>query len=273
MPPSSRIVYPSRPRPQKPFPPKAVFIAAGFLFIAILIAGLWYIVNLPYFRVDQIEITGTRLLIPFEIESAARKNISGVWWRVIPRDNFFFVSSRRMADGLRQKFLQVSEISVDKKFPDKLIVTVRERTLWGVYCERPAPSPRSPCFYLDAHGAAYEALAEFEGWLLPVIYSPEPASLGKEAALPAMLKFYSEAETALRAVSGHILFLNISTTTPDDVRLGLAENWELWVTASRPIAEWLEVLKTVLEKDIGERRPELEYMDLRFGNKVFYKFK
>ena len=116
-------------------------------------------------------------------------------------------------------------------------------------------------------------MAAFEGWLLPIIYSPEPATLGQAASRPEMLEFYDQAQKAASAISGQILAMRLSTSTPDDVRLELAEGWQIWVTATRPTSEWLPVLVTVLEKDVGPRRSELEYVDLRFGNKVFYKYR
>jgi hypothetical protein len=33
------------------------------------------------------------------------------------------------------------------------------------------------------------------------------------------------------------------------------------------------VLKTVLENEIKDKAKDIDYIDLRFGNKVFYKYK
>ena len=34
-----------------------------------------------------------------------------------------------------------------------------------------------------------------------------------------------------------------------------------------------ETLALILEKEIGDRRNEVDYIDLRFGNRVYYKFR
>ena len=263
-----------KPNPQKPFPRRFFFGLGVLTLLAVLLGGLWYLANLPYLRVDNIEISGIRLLSASEIEAAARENTSGVLWHVFPRGNFFFVSSRGMADNLVQKFPQVSEISVDKKFPNKLMVTVRERTLWGVYCQRPVlHEPDRRCAYIDQRGTAYEDLASFEGWLLPLINGPQPIVLGQVLVAPDTLQFFAGAKSVLRIINGELLSLTLSSSTPEDGQLELAEGWQILVTMARPAEEWSGLLQTILDKDIGPRRNELEYIDLRFGNKVFYKYR
>ena len=256
--------------------------------------GAAYVMTLPALRLERLEIKGADLVSPAAIEAKAREVIRGEVWGFIPRDNFFFVSSELIERELRRYFPQLEKVNAAKRFPNRLMIKIEERQLWGIYCERQdstrlRPSfakatpgeqssggqaePPSSCFYLDTNGTAYEALAAFEGWLLPVIYSPAPPTLGQEAARPEMLEFYGQAQKAASSINGQILTMTMSTTTPADVRLQLAEGWELWVTAERPTAEWLGVIKSVLEKEIGGRRSELDYVDLRFGNKVFYKYK
>lgn len=242
---------------------------AAFIFICLL-----YAARTSYLRVEQIEISGTRLFPAAEIEQAVRDDLSGVSWLIIPRNNFFFISGRRISGDILQKFPQLSGIKVNKKFPRKIIIAVEERRLWGVYCLRAesALSPRQ-CFYLDTRATAYEDMTNFEGWLLPIIYGIEAPKLGGPAVPESMLKFFEDARSALEAIDGNLVWLGVSTTTPEDIRLGLGEGWEAIVTLSRPTSEWMSVLKTVLEHDVGDKQSLLEYIDLRFGNRVFYKYR
>lgn len=237
--------------------------------------GAAYVMTLPALRLERLEIKGAALASPSAIEAKIREVISGEAWGFIPRDNLFFVSKEEVEYELRRDFPQLKKVNAAKRFPNRLVIRIEERQLWGIYCERQGAwtEPPSSCFYLDTNGTAYEALAAFEGWLLPVIYSPAPPTLGQEATVPGMLEFYGQAQKAVASINGQILAMTMSTTTPADVRLRLAEGWELWVTAERPTAEWLGVIKAVLTKEIGGRRSELDYVDLRFNNKVFYKFR
>lgn len=271
---ASRVVYSRKPEPKKPIPKAIWYALAAFIALGILSAGVWYFINLPYFRVDRIDVSGVYQLPALDIERAAREALAGKQWFIFPKNNFFLISSYRTRDHLREAFPQAAKISVEKKFPNRLIVAVEERTLWGVVCTRPdAALPPESCFYIDRRGMAYEELASVEGWLIPIIYIPEKSALGTRVVPEATLDFFNQAKGALVAINGNLILLAVSSSTPSDIRLTLSENWDILVSSSRPPSEWMKILRTVLDKDIGDKRSNLEYVDLRFGNKVFYKFK
>lgn len=274
MPPPSRIVYPPKPQQKKPLPRRTLFTLLAILLAAFLGGSFVYLIRMDSLRIDQLELHGLSLLPATAIESELRKAIGGTTWGFLPRDHFLLVSNEAIEHRLRDKFPQIRKIDVSKRFPDRLIAKIEERMLWGVYClrEKRESAPHS-CFYLDTTGTAYDALAYFEGFLLPVVYGVLPATLGTEALPKTTLEFFDSAKQALQPLQANLLSLALSSSTPQDVRLNLAEGWYLWVTPSRPITEWLDILNTVLEKEIGSKRAELEYIDLRFGNKVFYKFR
>ena len=273
MPPPSRVVYPVKPKARRPFPKRMAFVFLALAALAALGGGLWYVANLPYFRVDRVEISGTSVLPAAEIERAILDSISGTVGSIFPRDNFFFISGEALEHTLKRQFPAIRAVNVDKHFSHRLAVAVEERTLWGVYCVAQGTESAGPCVYLDTSGTAYEELSQFEGWLLPVIYGGLPAAVGTQTVPQATLQFFEAARDALTPLDGILISATISSSTPTDVRLGLAEGWTLVVSTSRPVPEWLQALETILEKEIGAKRPQLEYVDLRFGNKVFFKFK
>lgn len=283
MPFDSRVVYPVKAKPKKAFPRR---VALGMLVIvALALAGVgaWYLLNLRFLRIERIEIRGQRLLAASELEAAVREMLGGSYFGAVPRNNFFFISGEELERGLVRRFSAIEQIAVDRIFPNRLAVNITERTLWGIYCDRPSARPEPgadgvsaeerSCFYLDTRGIAYEELSDVRGWLLPVIYASRPVKAGEQAVPASALRYFKEADAAAAAASARILSMRLATTTADDVRLDLAEGWHLLVATSRPVSDWGRALATVLEQEIRGRRSELEYVDLRFGAKVFYKYR
>ena len=245
------------------------------VLLGFLISGaLVYLARLDRLRVDQVELHGLVQLRDAAVASAVREAVGGTTWGFVPRDHFFLVSGEAIEHRLRGEFPQIRKIDVNKRFPDRLIATIEERMLWGVYCvgELPRVAAR-PCSYLDENGTAYEELAYFEGWLLPVIYGAAAPEIGAAAVSRATIEFFEQARQALADVGAYPLGLVLSTSTPTDGALRLAEGWQLLVVMDRPIPSWFDALETLLAAEIGARRQELEYIDLRFGNKVFYKYR
>lgn len=265
------------PRPRKPLSRKviaALVIVAVFLLLPVLGGAFWYLTNLAYFRIGEIGVEGAALIPADDIRGAARAELAGRYWRVFPADFVLFVSGETLAQSLRERFSEIAEVGAEKRLPNRLHITIRERELWGVYCVRHDPAvPSESCFYVDMEGTAYEPLSGFEGSLLPIVYSAQELKTGERAVATETISFFSEAAAALGNIGLKPLALSLSTSTPGDGRLLLAEKWEVWISFGRPVEEWLGVLNTVLEKDIGARRKDLEYVDLRFGNKVFYKYR
>ena len=272
MPRESRIVYSQKAKPPRPFPKRPLFWFAGIGLFLLLLAAAAYVANLPALAVTGIDVSGADAAAE-EIRQSVQTMLEGKFLLLIPRKNFFAVSGNHIADELRRRFPEVASVRVDKDFPHRIIIRAEGRHLWGVYCRREGTAPPAGCAYLDTDGTAYEELERFAGWLLPVIYGPAPARLGEPTVPAGILRFFGDAQSGLAGIGAKPLTLSFSTSTPDDARLALAEGWYLLVTASRPVAEWMDTLRAVLEKEIGERRSELEYVDLRFGAKVFYKFR
>jgi len=277
MPVSNRVVYPVKSpkvRQKRLLSRKGWLPFSVVVLLAAGVGGFIYIMNLSQLRLKNIEVRGAALLSSDDIQKEVRNETSGWALYVFPKDNFLIISSSKIEQDLRRRFPQASGIAVSRKFPATLAVSVSERIFWGVYCEAGGTrSPTGPCFYIDTRGVAYDRLSGWRGLLIPVIYSPAGATLGSVAVDTAVLEFFGKAKQSLAAINADLLSVAWSTSTPADIRLNVDEGWYALVTSSRPVEEWLGVLKTLLEKEVGDKRGQLDYVDLRFGNKVFYKFK
>jgi len=58
----------------------------------------------------------------------------------------------------------------------------------------------------------------------------------------------------------------------DTVDVVLREGWHVYLTTMIPFDTQGERLGLVMKEKIGERRPELEYIDLRYDERIFFRF-
>ncbi|MBI4133878.1 MAG: FtsQ-type POTRA domain-containing protein [Candidatus Terrybacteria bacterium] len=275
MAPTSRIVYLREPRKPKHFPWQKTILRGSILVtLAALLGGALYLVRAPFLRVTEVRVLGAHAVSASAIEAVVREELSGNEFLVIPRDNLLFVSAGRIRETLAREFGGLLDIRVNREFPKRLGITVSERDLWGIACDEvPRNGVSGHCFYLDRDGTTYEEVSGVSGWLLPVIYLNRTVAEGASAVPSELISLFDRSRDALGGIHEQLLSMTVATATPGDVRLRVAKGWELLITSDREPVEWAKMLKTLLEDEIGERAGRLDYLDLRFGNKAFYKFR
>jgi cell division septal protein FtsQ len=247
----------------------------SFSWVGTLIAGLLivffiaalFVFRAPTFRIKEISVGGTRFLDPAILETEARASLEGFVFWIVPRDSIFILSSHGLGEAMKQKYPSIAAIEVSKRFPARLDIQVRERSLWGISCV----TGGEVCAYIDRDGELYDTLAEVRGWIVPMIYRA-PGVSSPERISPELMSRYTEAVESLLPSEVRILWMSEATSTPD-LRFGTAEGWEIIVPEARPVSEWALLLQSILAEEVRARRAELEYVDIRFGNKVFYRFR
>ena len=70
-------------------------------------------------------------------------------------------------------------------------------------------------------------------------------------------------------VIGYQLFSKI----PGEIRVTVSDGFKIYFNRDDDLENAFVVIKTVLEEEIKEKRSRLDYIDARFGNKVFYKLR
>lgn len=267
----SRIVYaPINSSKKEPWPSrKALFGALAVFLFLIFAAGSVYALQLPEWQIRRLEISGLEVLGEEEIRVRILSEISGNYAPFIPRSSFFLVRGKEINNTLVNEFPRIEIVSVDKKFPDTLSIQIKERKLWGIFCSV------QNCAYIDKNGVLYEEAPSSQGSLILKIASDaesfsipskilDDLTVGKMEFLSLGLK-----EKLNLNVIGYQLFSKI----PGEIRVTVSDGFKIYFNRDDDLENAFKVIKTVLDEEIKEKRGRLEYIDARFGNKVFYKLR
>ena len=127
----------------------------------------------------------------------------------------------------------------------------------------------SPCYYVNREGLVVAKAPRLEGKLFAKLYDEQESKTDEnvrggnqgieESTLAYVKQFYE---------FGQFIIKNKDTLEigwPDAMRVIASLN-------DNPVTV-AENLALILEKEIGDRRDEVDYIDLRFGNRVYYKFR
>ena len=280
-----RRLKPKRSRVKKFL--KSRFFWFGTLGFFVLAGSAYGIFFTPLFQIKHIEIRGNKNIAEEELRQAASESLQRKV-AFFTTNNFFLANAAVAGAKIQAVFPEIESVAVQKRFPDKVRVTVQERQGIGTWCqnkilsvnledshEQTTQSIRQ-CFTLDKQGVIFEETESGK----EVILSAEgvEAALGDQVVDPVaferMLQFQRSVDAFPLFEQVGLRVLSLLIVSKERVNAGISEGWEMYFNPSER-GDWqIQKVKLVLEKEISsQRRPFLEYIDLRFGDQAYIKYR
>lgn len=230
----------------------------------------------PFLSVSEINLSGIEKLDEKTVRETINPYFSGKYFNLFPKNNIILLSKNRIKSALRERFKNIAEVSVEKKFPEKININIKEVKTVIVFCSA------DKCFVVDGRGIAY-AEADFEAnelgenktFILRDLSNKE-IFLGGAALNPEYIGYIFEIKDKFKSEAGIELDKEINTPniSSGDIRMKSSEGWMIYSDRNISAQKEAETLKLVLENKISkEDRGKLDYIDLRTENKVYYKLK
>lgn len=248
----------------------ARLIAAGIglgvllIILAILTALLWH----PNVRIQDIAVAGTTEVSPSSLARALQNDMEERRWLVIPQDSIFFFDKQKLEDGVMQSFPRISSIELSRAGATTLDARVEERDPALLWCGETNINT-SACWLGDTNGLLFEQATTTAPF--PRIYGPlqeaadpEGSSVLRRGSASSVIALIETLEEAGIAVAYTTL------RAPDEVDVFLAQDIRVTYLLGRE-ARVAEVLPSLLDEVSTPEQEPVEYIDLRFGNRVFVK--
>lgn len=282
--PREDILRPSRQRRRRKSILKLNFFLLGiFLFLGGVV-GFFYI---PKFRIGEISIEGANVLDKEQLKEEIAGWLKGKFFKIFPYNNIFIFPQAGITAGLLQKFPVLKKISFTRDFSRKLSVLVGERKAEALWClNKTSTSPDSgepastsasqggdSCAFVDENGFIFQPAPSFSGGIFLKFFDEreKTSDIGEEmisaSEFQKLLSFKEFLNQNNMDVSQIVLKDN------GEYEVNLKEGWHILLNSKNEPNLSFNNLKLILDSNIKEKRPRLEYVDLRFGNKVFFKLK
>ncbi len=253
------------------------FFWLTLLIFSAVIGLACFLVFSDFFLIKEIEVSGNKEVSAEHAKEEVREELADRG-RLIPPDNIFFVSRSRIKDGLLSLFPQIADVTIERKWPDALKLTIIERQEKALFCSDKKGGEGEfyeNCFLMDQGGIIFK---KSEGVSpLPKIkqesFPEENINLGNQVIdaglLTKILDVYGKITGTLDIKTREILFIS-----EEMVNFRTAEGWDIYVSLTKDLDWQVTKLKAVLENYLPqEKRKNLEYIELRFGNLAPFKEK
>lgn len=237
------------------------FVAAILLLMASggAVAAFYY----EKWRVAEIAVVGNNMISREAITGFVRSFIDQKVFIVFPGDNILLVRKDRLTAGLAQAFPRFKEIIVSREGLNKLSIGVVEREAWGSYCLEQI------CYLIDKDGIIFAPSPAFEGNLFMRITDQRGGGVRMGAKVNANISFY-DIKNKFEAVAGSVA--EIVLISNNEWRVVMVGGWQAIVNEETDLAAAIKNLRVTLAELGQVKLKNLEYIDLRFGKKIFYKF-
>lgn len=237
--------------------------------VLVILGGIFYLVCFfPSLQVEKINISGNQKAPTKEIKRIIKERIGR---------NIIFISSRsillvnfdKISKGVLDNFPQVAKVSLKRNFPNTITIEIEEREPVAVF------SHNEDYFFIDREGIIFEEISPDSPGLLEIrnLAFNQTPNLGKRVVEKELLTQILEIELKIKE-NLKIPLVKAQVLSDERLNIETFEGWEIYLNPKEDFGWQLTKLKAVLEEEIPqERRKDLEYIELRFGNLAPYKYR
>lgn len=298
----------SNPWNQKKQTPNWHVKAVVILLLILFLAWVGLLLYLPYFKMDKISITGLKIISPAEMETYVRDTYLTAG-KILPINNYFWVDKEKISSDLKERYL-LSDIQVQKIFPRELKIEATEKSSTVIYdngiksylldkegtvimeiftdiptmIEKTIVTPiqqigtSTPTvtstveviFVTSTYKPDLTRLNTKDVKYLPVIYDTRksPIEVKQTMVLPPNLisTIIDWQGMAQKQGIGKVAYFEISENPASGIKSYLNKRWYVIFSPKDDLETQINNLQILLR----EIKPN-EYVDLRYGEKVFWK--
>ncbi len=259
-----------------------VCVLLGVLLL-LLSGGFVYASRVEHAQLRTITVTGNKVVDTDEIVSHVEQKLAGNYAYLVPHRNAFLYPKQKILADLTASFPRFKSVTVYRTDTNTLLVTVSEVRGRALWCGTNVNAENPQCYFTDESGKIVSEAPQYSGNVYPRFFGgalaqgtdPLGNTFTNEDTFQNLLAFEERVETLgfqTKAIiigdsdeDSFMLDLGNGKTAP--VRFQKADDFTILagnLSAALGNPELTQSLKT--------DKANLEYFDLRFTNKVYYKF-
>ena len=255
----------------------------GLAAVAACALAATSIARMSTFQIQKITIRGLKSINENDVRREVERMLGGSYIRgLIPYRFLLAAPAQIIATDIKEQFPLIVDASITKEFPNQLTLALGEREFFAILCndrkinnEIKQQEKTVECAYVDTNGIAYQRSPESAGFLITKISTdaasiPVPSQAIERATVDRII-FLQRSLPPL--VGSPVIDFELFWAIPHEIRAVSNEGVMFIFKRDDDFGNVFRVLKKVWEHEIGNVPKRIDYIDLRFGNKVFYKMR
>ena len=250
---------------------RARFMAATIcvLATALTAAGITLLSHHPSFVISSIVVQGTREIPAQAIREYISKQIDDSSWKYLSQRNIFTFDRMGIEEELAHDLPKIKSVTLSRpsRLSQSLVVSIQERRAAALWC-----SKVGACYQMDDSGFIFDQASSvtltsysFDGGI-SASSSPIGQTFG-EGHMSDILAILERLRKLGYTAGG------VSIDSKSDFVAHLIRGYDLKVAFGKEPGALVRDLQLVLSSEaLRGKESALAYVDLRFGNRVYFKF-
>ncbi|MSR70819.1 hypothetical protein EXS62_02150 [Candidatus Kaiserbacteria bacterium] len=247
------------------------------VFVLLLSGGLIGAAYIPAVRISAVSVTGAQTIPPGTIETQVREHLAGKYLWVLPKDTIFIYPKVRIADDLLAAYPSLASVDVHAVDFHTVGVAVVERVPRALWCTS-SEAPSAECYFMDENGVVYAPAPVFSS----PVYSVYAGALEngmitdglpKQFLGPGQFSALSALVDAIGQKVPNDSVRGTDINRDGDVIVRFESNFLLEFALADEGGDLFERFTLALTSAPFKDRAlgDFQYLDLRFGDKLYYK--
>lgn len=257
--------------------------------VLIIVASVILIARLSIFQIQSVRVEGNSVTATSDIEAKIAELTAGTYIFVFPKTNVLLYPKQAIVTAIKKQWFRIDAASAGLngqwRGESELQVHISERTPMYVWCGAVAPALVLPgsgteqCLYSDETGYLYAEAASFSGTPYVKLYGGLPTGvppLGAHFLASSTPDAFGSALSFISAIGGVDFFgasfkpLALIAKENNEFEVVTAGGTRIFFTLGQDIQRSIESFRRVVDSEHLTATP-VDYIDLRYGNKVYYK--
>ncbi len=268
--------------PETRFPTILKILMLVFFVCVLLFVTSIAVLRMPALQIRQLSVTGTVLIDPAALTDTGMRFLSEKKSFAIPRGNSVLFNKHSLEQYLKNNYPMIASIESSFIEPYHIQITVREYLQKYLWC---TDTTLTDCYRVDDTGLIYDHAPDYSRGVYPIFITALPTNTKiintiiftnqyEQITIEQIMKELSDSGFMVTmvdtsAVYDYQLFVNALNGNP------LTNHTYIKVSKKPQTISIHETLDLLLRDKIFQRdvtTKTLEYIDLRFPEKIFYKF-
>ncbi|HNW08979.1 MAG TPA: cell division protein FtsQ/DivIB [bacterium] len=236
-----------------------------YLKILALILLIYLAVYSDLFKIKQVDITGLKMIDQSELETLVNQQLDSWRWRLLPQRNLLLMDRGLLAEKITSQY-NLNNLTLNKGWK-KLAVIVEEKVSFLIVYNQ------HNFYFVDEEGRVTTMISEAEAqeyWQqFPLLNIGEQSlAIGDQVISAKAVDFLIKLDEELKLKP--VPIYGYEARAGEEVALVAKQGWRGIFSVDSDPRVALDNLLLILTEKVEDQN-QLEYIDVRFGDKVFYK--